>query len=58
MDALMALIADIKSAQAAGAAPEQLAAARDFQRGRSSSLTSWRWRIRRGFTRRRKRRVC
>ena len=32
MDALMALIADIKSARDAGAAPAQLAAARDFQR--------------------------
>jgi nitrite reductase (cytochrome c-552) len=32
MDALMALISDIKTAEAAGASPAQLDAARDYQR--------------------------
>ena len=40
MDALVALIADIEAAKAAGATDAQLAAARDFQRQASSTSTS------------------
>ena len=57
MDALMTLIADIKSARDAGAAPGSSRPPAPASAARSSCSTSWRRRTRRGFTRRRKRRV-